>query len=320
MSYYGGPYDFYPAHARYGATDGYGHDMQSHHPHDQHMHGINDMPHPDDAWWGPPPSPMYPTGAPSPHYSPYEPMSPYDTQLLPDVQRPHHPSSNLGNSFAIPKGTRNAMHRVAHASSNVETGTTGKPSQQSLQLPRGASVKLAAQSVGATTTATGPANGIKTLGKGAAAGLRPIKVKFEGVSRPPASAPVTTGTTAAPASPSTATVSLAPPPAWKRMFEAARSRAQGESSVAAPVVELASQVLNKRCLQHSEGGSRRFVMNVDSTILRRGVLSSRSNEGMTVALYLFQPTKGNGGELVTTDAMLCRMRISVDDNRLLSPK
>ncbi|KAJ3182431.1 hypothetical protein HDU87_008595 [Geranomyces variabilis] len=317
MSYYGSPYEFYPVHSRYPPGDGY--DMRDLHPHDHHM---SDM-HPDDAWcYGPPPTPtMYsPHHSSNPHFSPFD-AAPYDVPPPPhaivvgDRAERAHISSNLGNSFAIPKGTRNAMHRVITANDSVGPAAKSRASAPS------SNVKTAAQAVGATTTATAGVKGTRA----AAARLRPINVKFENNKPPPgrssAASPKgrtpTTATTATPCSPSqNPSSTLIAPPTWKRMFEAARARAQGEAGVAGPVVELASQVLNKRCVQVN-GGIRKFVVNIDSTILRRGVLSSRSNEGMTVALYLFQPARGSGGDLISTDTMLCKMKVSVDDTQLL---
>ncbi|KAI8908263.1 hypothetical protein DFJ77DRAFT_171229 [Powellomyces hirtus] len=344
MSYYGSPYEFYPVHHRFPPADPYDlRDMP--HPHDLHL---ADMPHPDDAWcYGPPPPglpAMYPPhhASSAPHFPPYEPV-PYDAPHSPIIidrgmggvalaaERPHL-SSNLGNSFAIPKGTRNAMHRVtavSDAGNNiVSVGKTRGPStNNNSNNNSNTTVKTAAQSVGATTTATAPSSSLSTKTRVAAvaAGLRPINVKFE-ANRPPPAGLVTTSpigrtptSAATPCSPSTSTNGPPiPSPAWKRMFEAARVRAQGESGVAAPAVELASQVVNKRCMQpDSAGPARKFLVTVDSTILRRGVLSSRSNEGMTVALYLFQPARGTGGDLVTTETMLRNMKISVDDTQLL---
>ncbi|KAJ3170646.1 hypothetical protein HDU88_008548 [Geranomyces variabilis] len=317
MSYYGSPYEFYPVHSRYPPGDGY--DMRDLHPHDHHMSDI----HPDDAYYFPPPTPtMYsPHHSSNPHFSPFD-AAPYDVPPAPHTivvgdrtERPHL-SSNLGNSFAIPKGTRNAMHRVITANDSV--GSAAAKSRAASTAS--STVKTAAQAVGATTTATAGMKGTRA----AAAGLRPINVKFENNKPPPgrssaASPKGRTPTTATtiPCSPSqNPSSTLIAPPTWKRMFEAARARAQGEAGVAGPVVELASQVLNKRCVQVN-GGIRKFVVNVDSTILRRGVLSSRSNEGMTVALYLFQPARGSGGDLISTDTMLCKMKVSVDDTQLL---
>ncbi|KAJ3155736.1 hypothetical protein HDU86_004205 [Geranomyces michiganensis] len=309
MSYYGSPYEFYPMNSRYPPGDGY--DLHDLHPHD-HM---SDM-HPEDAWcYGHPPTPsMYsPHHSSAPRFPPFN-ATPYDVPppahaiVVGDRTERQHLSSNLGNSFAIPKGTRNAMHRVITA--NDAGGVAAKS--------RGSNVKLAAQAVGATTTA-GVAKGTRL----AAASLRPINVKFESNKPPPgrqsaASPKGRTPTTATtPCSPSqTSTAPLVAPPAWKRMFETARARAHGEAGVAGPVVELASQVLNKRCVQVN-AGSRKFVINIDSTILRRGVLSSRSNEGMTVALYLFQPARGSGGDLISTETLLSKMKVSVDDSQLL---
>ncbi|TPX65496.1 hypothetical protein SpCBS45565_g05116 [Spizellomyces sp. 'palustris'] len=296
MSYYAAPYDYFPIHPRYPPPDLHAQPQQL---------AVHPEMHPPEEWcYGPPPPAPPPPMYPPQHYATFE----YE----PHIQER---TSNLGNSFAIPKGTRNAMHRVTEMGNNIVL--TGK--------------RVRPQSVGATTTTTTMTT--KTMNTnttiastrpgGMAASAGDVPIKSEQAPKK-SSTPPTTRTTKPTPIPKPSCSSSSPPPsqfliappAWKRMFETARTRAQGESGVAAPVVELASQILNKRCMTTLDQ-KRKFVMVVDATILRRGVLSSRSHEGMSVALYLFQPGRGSGGELVSTETMLCRMRIFVEDTRLL---
>ncbi|KAI9004801.1 hypothetical protein BC832DRAFT_67664 [Gaertneriomyces semiglobifer] len=317
MSYYG-PYDYFPVHSRYGPPDLRPPELRDLRMLPQDLHPV-DIPHHEDAWgYGPPPPappPMYPPHHPTPpppHYTAFDPI-PYEAPIV----VPDRPSSNIGNSFAIPKGSRNAMNRAAPA---AET-----PSIVGANGSRTHSAKLNAQSVGATIAAP------RKPAKGATTRPPPLKIKCERKDSPSGSTSPTarSGSSSATAPDSCASPVpnvipaqyLVAPPTWKRMFETARARDPEEVGVAAPVVELASQMLNKRCMQLVAGDPprRRFHMVVDSSILKKGVLSARSNEAMTVALYLFQLSKGvtNNGELVSTETMLCKMRIFVGDTRLL---
>ncbi|KAI8821050.1 uncharacterized protein EV422DRAFT_50826 [Fimicolochytrium jonesii] len=248
---------------------------------------------------------------------------------------------NLGNSFAVPKGSRTAMHRISAMATTARDPAHLHPAGKRLMdAAKAGGVQIGRAPVTVhVTSANGAASGRPERererhddahGGGRNASVKAEQKSSQGSTRTetPPGKPNSAAAAAAPSNgppkaPTPATqYPLSVPTTWKRTFESTRVRCPQESGVVAPVVELASQMLNSRCAQVIPvlgGGTRqKFTMVIDSTILKRGVLSSRSDDGMTLAMYLFKMGRGtNTGELVSADLMLGKMVVWVNDMRLL---